>query len=358
MAKNIKLTSGSILNGNPITFSVEPMVVSKRDTSGNVIYPSFHRIVFEVKCGMNDNNIGSYEIIKMSSPVEKEQDGTTVQIDVSSALRTFRDSYEYTPNAVTYPFVSFNIKAYDEYMLDGELKTGMESVYYPSEDTYLRTIFGAFSDFERMEAGVSKDVISLSKKPTFTPQLVAVGETFAYTLPYSSAQNLANSDKLEAPSSLITDITQAGYQSVGGQQLYATPASDADTRCVFRFINSFGVLESISVPKSYSQKLSVTTNNYVMARQETFNTFSRAAVKKKNNKESWLFVSDPLDENWLRWYLHEFLMSEHVWIGIENHWIPCTVTTEDETTIVDHTNTNMYSVSFTAQLDINGSPIL
>lgn len=358
MAKNIKLTSGSIFNGNPITFSVEPMVVTGKDGNGKTIYPSFHRAIFEINCGLNNNGVGNYETIKLSSPIEQEKEGLIVEIDISSALRVFRDSYDYMPEAVKYPFVSFNIKAYDEYMLNGEVRTNMEAIYFPGETAYLRTLFGAFSDYERLKAGVSKDVICLSRKPTSSPQIVAVGETYAYTLPYSSYQSLANSGELKPPTSFISTVIKEGHQSIGGQHLYAIPQNISGDRNTFRFINSFGVLESISVPRAYSKKLSVSSTAYVIARQETFNTFSRSAISKKNNRESWLFMTDPLDENWLHWYLHEFLMSEHIWIEIGDIFVPCTVTPEEETVVFDKTNANLHSVSFTAQLDINGSTVL
>lgn len=356
MAKKIILTSGSILNGSPITFSVMPQLVTGKDADGKVIYPSFHRVIIEVKCGLST---GSYETIKMSAPVEQEIEGLDVSLDVSSALRTLRDSYEYTPYATTYPYVSFNVKAYDEYMLNGEVKTNQGVQFYPSETTYLRTLFGSFTDAERYISGAGKgSVTSLSRKPVSSPHAIAVGETFAYTPPYSTYQTIDSSGTLESPTSKIINITQEGVQVVGGQNLYALPASEAKNRTGFRFINSFGVLESISVPKAYSKKLSVSTLVYTVERQETFNKFSRVASKKQNDKESWLFQTDPLTEDWLSWYLHEFLMSEHIWIEVKGTWLPCTITPEDDITMMDKTNVNMFSVSFTVQLDINGSPIL
>lgn len=354
MAKKINLTSGSILNGNPITFTIVPQVITEKDADGNVVYPSFHRIIVEVKCGLST---GSYEIIKMSAPIEQEKDGTEIRLDISSALRTLRDSLEYTPYATPYPYVSFNVKAYDEYMLNGEVKTGQGVQYYPSEITYLRTIFGAFPDVYRLASSGSKAVRVLTRRPS-TPHLACVGEHFAYTPSYEEDQTLAGSENLTQPTSQVVVIEKEGFQDIGGRKLFAMPASEAIHRCIFRFINSFGVLESISVPMAYSEKFTNSSTAYILARQETFNSFSRAAVKKQSDYESWLFTTDPLDKAWLRWYLHEFLMSEHVWIDVNGNWIPCTLTSEEEITMTDRTNTNMYSVSFTAKLDIYGSPIL
>ena len=85
MAANLKLVDGSIFNGNPITFAVTPLTLSGS--------PSFHRMVFDVKCGISG---GNYETIRLTEPVWTE-DGKAVQVDISSALRTFRDSYENSP---------------------------------------------------------------------------------------------------------------------------------------------------------------------------------------------------------------------------------------------------------------------
>ena len=81
MARKITLTSGSILAGNPITFRIQPNVLSNT--------PSFHRVIIEVKCGMSG---GNFETIKLTAPVAIE--GNDVELDVSSAIRVPLDAYE------------------------------------------------------------------------------------------------------------------------------------------------------------------------------------------------------------------------------------------------------------------------
>lgn len=352
MAEQILLTSGSILAGNPITFSIKP---SDAGTS-----PSFHRVIVEVTY---DNNNGNYEVIKLSVPVTQE--GKDVVLDVSSALRVPLEDFQYSPLVATYPMVKWYIKAYDEYMnSNGELKTNQGIQYYPQEPntsdggaTNLRCIAGAFWDIERMVSGVTKSVKSLSRKPQSLPQLMVVGDTYAYTPAYSESQSLLGSSGLNgltAPQSREVEITKQGLQTIGEQSIYAMPKNEGKDRMVFRFINSFGVLECVSIPRTYSKKLSIQSSSYTVTKLETFNSFSRSAVSKKNDRESWLFMTDPLDENWLQWYLHEFLMSNHVWLNVKGNWIPVTIIPEDEITFLDKTNTNMYSVSFTAKLDIYG----
>ena len=349
MAKQILLTSGSILAGNPITFFIKP---SDAGTS-----PSFHRVIVEVTY---DNNNGDYEVIKLSVPVTQE--GKDVVLDVSSALRVPLEDFQYSPLVATYPMVKWYIKAYDEYMnSNGELKTNQGIQYYPQEPntsdggaTNLRCIAGAFWDIERMVSGVTKSVMALSRKPQSLPQLMVVGDIYSYTPAYSAPQSLLDSATLVAPQSREVEITKEGLQTIGEQSIYAMPKDEGKDRMVFRFINSFGVLECVNIPRTYSKKLSIQSSNYTVTKLETFNSFSRSAVSKQNDRESWLFMTDPLDENWLQWYLHEFLMSNHIWINVKGNWIPVTIIPEDEITFMDKTNTNMYSVSFTAKLDIYG----
>lgn len=355
MARTIKLTSGSVLNGNPITLEVQPNVVTGTDSNKNIIYPSFHRVILEVKCGMSG---GDFETIKMSAPVFEEDFNTSIQFDISSALRTFRDAYEYTPNPVTYPLVKFQVKAYDEYMLDGQLHPNISAVVYPTDlenkPQYLCTLFGAFSDYERLTTGGDgpKGLLSLSRKPTSAPQLVGLYSTYVYTPSYATEQYLLSSATLIAPTSKEVMLTKEGLQNVEGQSVYVL--SEDHKRQTFRFINSFGVLESVDLPEAYSKKFAVTSTPYSVSRQETFNRFSRSVIKKTNNKESWLFMTDALTEDWLSWYLHEFLMAEHIWINIYARWVPCNITVEDEITFIDRTKQDGYTLSFVVAFDVNG----
>ena len=346
MASYLRVVEGSIFNGNPITFAVTPLKIE-----GST--PSYHRMVFEVKCGISG---GSYETIRLTEPVLTE-DGKAVQVDISSALRTFRDSYKYSPDPGVMPVVKFNVSAYDEYMIDGE-PFKSPTTYWLHDNNIKQTIFGGFSDYDRLTAtNESMPVHRMSRKPTTTPQLACVGETIIYVDPYESAIDIFSSG-WHAPEAKAYTITKEGQQTVGDIIVFALPQSEAIRRTEFRFINSFGVLESISVPRVYSKKLNITSTSYIVTRRETLRSFSREAVRKQNNQESWDFQTDPLDEAWLAWYLHEFLMSEHTWINIKGKFLPCTIIAEEEITFQDETKQEMHSVSFTAKLDFCGSTII
>ena len=341
MAANLKLVDGSIFNGNPITFAVTPLTLSGS--------PSFHRMVFDVKCGISG---GNYETIRLTEPVLTE-DGKAVQVDISSALRTFRDSYEYSPEPGFMPVVKFNVSAYDEYMINGNPGQTEPISYLPGEEVK-QTIFGGFSDYDRLMGEQDMKVGRLTRKPNTTPQLVCVGEQLVYADAYSPAVSLTTAT-WDAPEAKAYNITAVGAQTVGGQQLFALPASEAALRTEFRFINSFGVLESISIPKRYAQEVGIKATNYTVTRKETLHSFSRSAVRKQGNQEGWNYMTDPLDETWLAWYLHELFMSEHVWMKINGKFLPCIIESEETIKFADDTKDDIYSVSFTARLSFCGS---
>ena len=163
MAASLKLVEGSIFNGNPITFAVTPAKFNAT--------PSFHRMVFDVKCGMSG---GNYETIRLTEPVLSEN-GKEVTVDISSALRSFRDSYNYSSEPGVMPVVKFNVSAYDEYMVNGNPGQTEPISYLPGNEVK-QTIFGGFSDYDRLTAeSEAMPVSRMSRKPTTTPQLACVG---------------------------------------------------------------------------------------------------------------------------------------------------------------------------------------
>lgn len=351
MAQSLILSSGSVLNGSPITFKIRPNYVSKKLYTGEVVYPSYHLVRLEITCGVSG---GDYEVRKMSKPVLKESSGAdnVVEIDISSELRSFRDSVLYSPVMASFPMVRFGVRAYDEYMIDGEVFPKVDSIDYCMETSKrLSTLFGYFPDVERMKSGGSLPVRRLTRRPTTSPHLAYVGETVAYSPDYSTDQLLEASASLSAPTLKTETLSAAGLHTVGPFSLYATQGSN---RVCFRFINSYGVIESVSVPAPMQEKFSATKSSYVKTAVETFNSFSRSASFKRNNKETWLFMSDPLTSDWMRWYLHEFFMSEHVWVLLDDEWIPCSIDFDDDITFVDHSKQQMPCLNFSVDFDVYG----
>ena len=332
---NIK---GSALFGSPID-----VILTSASPAGDI---TFHQIKVEVTARLQNGSDRTYTFTK---PVSNSQQ---VYIDISTALQAAFSSYVYTATPPTYyPYVVFSIKARDEYVLNGE-----EHQTTWATSAGHRALAGAFSDMERMLAGdTGRSTSKFSRKPSTTPEIVMVGDT--HIRPADMSVVIGNIS--HGQQSLLTTITMEGLQTVNGVQVYAVPAGDTD-RYQFRFINGLGAMESLSVRTLISDNVDVQTNKYVLARHETFGTFSRGATANRGNHEVWKMTSGPVDEAWQSWYIHEFLMSSLSWICIPdrpNVWIPCHILPDETVTGISRKESSMLEVDFSVQMDVEG-PIL
>ena len=80
--------------------------------------------------------------------------------------------------------------------------------------------------------------------------------------------------------------------------------------------------------------------------------------KNSTDQGHWSYQTDPLDEYGLEWYVYEFLMAEHVWMIVDGAWLPVNLILDDEITLKDDTGDTPYTVSFKADFDFYGSPLL
>ena len=100
MANKISLTSGSVLNGSPITFEISPTVVAG--------LPSFHRVVIDMEVGMSGVDP---ETFRMYEPVLAE--GKAVEFNTQSVFKALRDAHEYSPEDTEFPLAKFRLKVYE-----------------------------------------------------------------------------------------------------------------------------------------------------------------------------------------------------------------------------------------------------
>lgn len=106
----ISLHSGSAFIGNPITIKITPDAISEEGLS-------FHRVIINVVAALHFEDSSKtdtdYTIIKMSDDVKGKTESIT---DISSALRTVADKYEYSAEPTSFPNVKWRVEAYEEYM--------------------------------------------------------------------------------------------------------------------------------------------------------------------------------------------------------------------------------------------------
>ena len=341
MAKSIIYSSGSPLCGSPIIYKVTAATLSE------TAVVSLHSLIVEVSCSLS--SVGKTYVYPTRCAVSS---GETVDIDVSSALRAVADAYEYTPEPpAEYPYIAYSLKAYDEYILNGELFQNVGEVTSNNH----KALLGAYSDLDRIAAGGSKLAQHFSRKPTSSPELLVLGESIV--TPISLASPISEASITKGPTSAITFPSTIGTQEINGRLVYVYVAS-AIPRYQFRFVNSLGCLESISVTSLKSSEMQATVNQWSRRTPQSFSNISRTVHVKQGDKERWTLNSGPIDRDWQQWFLHEFLMSSDVWLLVDNHWLPCHIILEETTTIYDEITREPRSVSFTIEFDFYGSPYL
>lgn len=386
MAQGITLISGSPLIGSPIVYRVTPENYSANRT--------FHRIVVRVYAALETD--ADYTTFDFSTPVEtKSVNGDFVTVasdfDISSALQAVADKYEYEAGPTfpkRYPYIKFRVEAWDEWMVDGSISTRQGVKYLPgtpetisgsSYDFYAYAFMGAWTDLERMNASVGQggveylNLSNLSRKPNSSPEVVFSGNAFIYPATFNrsigdtdyadgegASRRFVSGAPADGPKSVAYTPAELGAATVGGHDIYViTAPNDA---YVLRFINGMGVMESLHVQSLVKREVPITTDKHTVAKQETLKKFSRSVVRKSNDRETWYLTSGALDDKWASWYIHEFLMSEQVWISVPTSasgitWIPCHVVPEDTTVLEDRTKAQPYEVQFKLEMDINGSPL-
>lgn len=328
MAQLISYHSGSYFFGNPILYSVRADSISGT--------PVFHRVVLEVSAALNVSP--GWRTIRMSEPVES---GQTVEIDISSALRSVADGYEYTIDPPATPIaVSYTLRAWDEYMIDGDvhdetngrIATHVGGTAYP----------GRLNDRERLN--VSSIRYRGTCKPSSSPEIVVSGQT--YMRPSG-----------DRPPFTITQTVLTGLQPTrfSNPSLYALPASTPDCYEMC-FVNRYGCHETVTVVGLLTSEVSYDTADHVVARQETIALSSRGIARKRNDRETWHMSSHPLDRQWQRWFLHEFLTAEWSWIRVDGVWLQVHILPGDSRQGIDRQKAAVLAVEFDIRFDIEGSP--
>ena len=384
MATTIRLASGSVLCGSPIILEVKVDALTPSDTL------AYHRIVVKVIAALEGVDTDYTEQMFYATIGEETETGCTKNFDLSSALQTVADKYEYQPTAATYPRIKFRIVEWEEKMVNG-VPYSYNEVEFPGKDQsnnymYLFALQGAYSKADRRvtTVGEIKKVKELCRKPSSAPQIVCVGETFAYTPAYDGTETYPaispftgyGLDDLPCgPTSAIVTIANTGYQLIGGRSVYAMPKAKATRdRREFRFINSLGVLDSISVYSLAEVVAQADSTMFSKAVYESFAGFARAFYRKHDGPEKLKMSSGAVDRHWQQWFAHEFCMAKHVWMFVPDEkanatnniatnlssesyggWLPVHITTEETVSLMKADGDEVLEVAFVVEMDDEGS---
>ena len=330
----ISRVSASQYIGSPMVYRVTP-------TSAGASY-TFYRAKLIVYASISG---GSFSEFQFTTPFPTTSiDGTltagAVDFDVSSALRAVADRWTPQANVFSYPAITFYMEACEEWMIDGVIYENRNGSRFPSGSSTLTAYIGALTDRERLLPPESWPSY-YSRKPTSSPEIVFVAD--------ANLNHLSAGPTSSAPS--VTSVTTV-LGTNGNTYGIAMPADGYE----LRFINSLGVHENVFVRCLRQTEVTIMTDKYVIARQETISQFIRGIAIKQNDREQWKMTAGPLDRQWQQWYLHEFLCARWAWINVDGNYLPVNILSEETVKGIDRTKPDALTVDFTIEFDINGSP--
>ena len=339
----VDLHSGSPLLGSPVYFRVQA------ESRSGVAFQRA-KIKSTVKMFLPGASEASDEQdYESSKPIIQDGD---IYIDVSSALRSVADTYEYecrnAAGSLSYPILTLNIRVWDEYMEDG--------VYYSTEDdaivvpTTFHFLLGAFTDLERIQSGLSRSVTTLTRKPD--------GEVIPLSSPlyiYPAAFSYSDSDWFAGvapsnPQSIAVVPTNALV--VPGRSVF--PADVDDEYTTFQFVNGYGVLETICAVTFPDDKVTKDIKEYTISTPMQFNKINRNVARKTASRHSFAMSSGPVTEEWQAWWQEEFLNTQQCWVWMRGQWLPCSIIPATDTAGINHAAADLPEVKFTVKLNIEG----
>ncbi|MBR1377979.1 MAG: hypothetical protein IJ557_02490 [Bacteroidaceae bacterium] len=348
MASSIALHSGSPLVGSPVVFDIVPSDLSDKTAL------TFHKVVLQAEISLDG---GASSVYSFSHVVAREGGDYHVQIDISSALRSVADSYEYTPHLTAgekqYPVLSVDVSAWDEYLEKGDSHTTTPIQL----QTSLHFLLGGFTDYERINSGLTRDVTTLTRKP-ITLEVVPHAN-YLHIAPPSylfMAVDWAEGEAPDAPTSIAIDTS---ILALGKHQLSANThgiyVSDNDDPYVpIQFINGYGVVESIAAITLTGENIEKVVAKHTKTAPMAFNKINRQTARKSSSKHVFELSSGPVTLDWLRWWQDEFLNTSHAWVKISGTWVPCSIIPEDSVAGTDYTEGKLPEVVFALELNING----
>lgn len=346
MAQSISVDGGSVLIGSPVEVSVQAEVAGSKAT--------FHRVKLIILAALSSD--GVTEEFVLSAPVA---DGEITRFDLSDVLCTIAGRYQFAPvsESVTYPYISYTLSAYDEYMVDGILNEKVGERVYGST---MYALMGAFTDAERYLTDGTKSVTRFTRKP-ITGEVCSQNENIVYPA-VPTSELFIQSEISSGPTVNVLSLADtSGEVTVGDRKVFVD--NQAKNRFEFQFVNGLGVVESISVEALESMESSGTTEMTTITAPSTFKGVNRMAVRKSARKTKYKLSTGCISPEWAEWWMTEFFGSDSFrrslpvscWMKIDGLWWPCAAVLDEDATVYDRASQSVVSIAFTAHLALDGT---
>lgn len=399
MATSLSYLSGSDRIGSPLVI---------RATAARLASPAdnpvtFHNLICEVNVALvipDDTQHSDHTPLTFTLSRPVNNDGETVDIDISSALRSVADRYQPEATHLQTPYVTTAadtakypaVTVYDEYMQGGIVTTQhgkMTLAQLPTNDNNQpRMYLGAYTDLERLLAprdqkgeawlGLNtsspRPLSAFTRKPSTVndPELVPLGCTHIYPSGIGSSSTFAaNEQGLHYP-----DPTSGTPTT---RPIYVFSPRPLERFLTIRFLNGLGLMETVHVRTGRKQQQHMQSQQHLRALMESFGSPGRSYYTKSHLRQEWQLSTGPITETWLHWYAHDFLLTPAAWISlsdiraavngqtsrITNHsssnrelWIPIHIKPDDTLDLLSTNETEtLPEFTFTIQFDLDG-PVL
>ena len=290
-------------------------------------------------------------------------DGSTLTVDIASAVRSALFDVEYKPlmlsqATVNYPYVSFSVKYREKYMMDGE-------IYYGSSTEINKgsmAVGGRISDLERLR--VKAHVADYFTKLRFT------------TKPLDGMEIVPEGERV-----IVNGIASDGFLQGKTQQASGTGSrklSDGRTIYVMEndgtmfplvFVNSMGVLDTATAICREALSYGIESESFNLTGvPSNMKVYGREALKG-GGRAVLTMSSGFVTRKWADWWAEEVMRTRKCWVKfgkqynitgdvetVTDFWAPCILTPKDDTVqVYDRSEQQLHYVEFELEVCAEGS---
>ena len=346
---------------NKTYFAGSPVVI----TIGGLEFPPNSAIkVVRVEVIYDSKTVGSFSADVGNS--------TSIDFDISSALRAIWGNYEYVSELESAQYAAdadFNTSVQEVTRLMREYSLTVYTEYIADDGVFTQTSFGPFTggrcilggmnEMERYEAE-NPDVSALehtnprngdaSTKPTSSPEMVGSNSITSWV-----DVNASGTKSIFYPNETATEPDDTPGSTYGWNGHAPIVLRDSVAYTDFLFVNRRGAVETCSAQMLESMNLSIEAKNYARVGKPSFKPSRSIMAIATGGRRSWSMSSGYQTREWAEWWAMEFLMAKRWWMLYDGKFIPVTVEpTKKATGIYDRTKQQMSSVEFTVTLAFEG----
>lgn len=282
-----------------------------------------------------------------------EQD--VISVDISTALRASMNEYYPTTGEVvgdgktySYPMATFSVTAWERSLYDGMV---WEENY--SAPRLGKAYYGGFSEYERYTTKHPAEIFPEASSAVYITRKPEDGEVIETGM--WRMYSWFSDEEFRSYSRKLTTSNEGTKESDAGGVFWHEP--NTGTRVQFAFVNSLGVIETITAQTKESHAYQISSERKSLTSSPAYKPNPGITTHKTGGRGVFSMSSGPVSRAWADWWTTEFLMAKHYWMLMEDgSWLPVTVQpSSDETLIYNKAEQSLLHVDFDVQASLGGS---